>query len=135
MSKSPVRKCLHCRERAVSPTVLPIYTKETEHDGRKYMYSVPDLAVLQCQNCKAVVLGDAANERIEEALRTAIGLLFPSDIRRKREALGLNQQQLADFLRISMHTLSRWETVRRFSSGQWICTCARFSKSLKQGTS
>ena len=110
MSKITVRKCLHCRERAVSTTILPSYAIETEHDGRKYSFSVPNLKVLQCQNCKAIVLDESANETIEGALREAIGLLSPSEIRRKREALGLNQQQLADYLRISMYTLSRWET-------------------------
>jgi transcriptional regulator with XRE-family HTH domain len=83
---------------------------ETEHDGRKYSFSVPNLDVLRCENCGAIVLDDSANERIECALREAIGLLSPSEIRRRREALGLNQQQLADYLRISMYTLSRWET-------------------------
>jgi putative zinc finger/helix-turn-helix YgiT family protein len=110
MTKRSPRRCVHCRERAVSPTIVPAYSMETEHDGRKYAFSVPNLDVLQCEKCRAVVLDDAANERIEGALRDAIGLLSPSEIRRHREALGLNQQQLADFLRISMYTLSRWET-------------------------
>jgi DNA-binding transcriptional regulator YiaG len=90
--------------------ILPSYETSSEHDGRPYSFSVSDLEVLQCQNCQAIVLTDAANERIENALRTAVGLLSPAEIRRKREALCLNQQQLADLLRISMHTLSRWET-------------------------
>jgi transcriptional regulator with XRE-family HTH domain len=110
MSNAMVRKCLHCRKRAVSPAILPSYAMETEHDGRPYSFSVPNLEVLQCQNCKAVVLTDAANEKIEDALRAAVGLLSPAEIRRRREALGFKQQQLADLLRISMHTLSRWET-------------------------
>jgi putative zinc finger/helix-turn-helix YgiT family protein len=110
MTKPLLRKCMHCRQRTVSPTALPSYPVELEHDGRKYAFSVPNLHVLQCQNCGAIVLNDSANERIEDALRAAIGLLSPSEIRQRREALGLNQQQLADYLRISMYTLSRWET-------------------------
>ena len=110
MTKRVPRRCVHCRERAVAPTIVPSYSVETEHDGRKYSFSVPNLDILQCENCGAIVLDDSANERIEGAVREAIGLLSPSEIRRQREALGFNQQQLADCLRISMYTLSRWET-------------------------
>jgi DNA-binding transcriptional regulator YiaG len=110
MTKPLLRKCMHCRQRTVSPTTLPSYPVELEHDGRRYSFSIPNLDVLQCQNCGAIVLNDSANERIEDALRATIGLLSPCEIRRRREAFGLNQQQLADYLRISMYTLSRWET-------------------------
>jgi transcriptional regulator with XRE-family HTH domain len=101
---------MHCRSRAVSPTILPKYATEAEHDGRKYSFSVPDLEVLQCTQCGAIALNDAAIERIEDAMRIEAGLLLPAEIRRKRGLLGLNQQEMADYLRISMHTLSRWET-------------------------
>lgn len=110
MTKRLPRRCVHCRERAVTPTTVPCYSMDTEHDGRKYSFSVSNLEVFRCENCGAIVLDDSANERIENALREAIGVLSPSEIRRRREALGLNQQQLADCLRISMYTLSRWET-------------------------
>ncbi len=104
------RKCMYCRERAVSPTTLPTYSTEMEHDGRKYKISVADFRVLQCQRCGAIILEDAANERLDEALHAAAGILKPAEIRQNREALGLTRQQLADLLRISMFTLTRWET-------------------------
>jgi putative zinc finger/helix-turn-helix YgiT family protein len=101
---------MHCRERAVSPTTVPSYPVEMEHDGRKYSFSVPNLDVLQCQNCREIILDDSANDRIFDALRVSAGLLTPAEIRQNRDALGYTQQQLADYLRISMFTLSRWET-------------------------
>ena len=110
MSKPLYRKCMHCRERAVSPTTLPAYPTEMEHDGRKYKVSVTDFRVLKCERCGAIILDDAADERLEEALRSEAGLLTPREIRQHREALGLTRQQLADLLRISMFTLTRWET-------------------------
>ena len=55
------------------------------------------------------MLDDAADGRLNDALRKEIGLLAPDEIRRNRLALGYTQQQLADYLRISMFTLSRWE--------------------------
>jgi DNA-binding transcriptional regulator YiaG len=81
-----------------------------EHDGRKYTVSVADFRVLQCERCGAIVLDDSANERLDEALRAEAGILKPTEIRQNREALGLTRQQLADLLRISMFTLTRWET-------------------------
>ena len=110
MPKPAHRKCMYCRERAVSPATLPLYTTEMEHDGRKYNVSVADFPVLQCERCGAIILNDSANERLDEALRAEAGILGPAEIRQNREALGLTRQQLADLLRISMFTLTRWET-------------------------
>jgi DNA-binding transcriptional regulator YiaG len=99
---------------SVTFTAAPItdvpYTTKLEHDGRKYNISVADFPVLQCERCGAIVLEDSANERLDEALRAAADILKPAEIRQNREALGLTRQQLADLLRISMFTLTRWET-------------------------
>jgi putative zinc finger/helix-turn-helix YgiT family protein len=110
MTNPPLRKCMVCRERAVAPTTLPSYTSEMEHDGRKYTVTVADFHVLQCQRCGDLILDDAANKRLSDALRAEVGLLAPSEIRKKREALNLTQKQLAQLLRIAESTLSRWET-------------------------
>jgi putative zinc finger/helix-turn-helix YgiT family protein len=99
-----------CRERAVSPDTLAAYAAEMEHDGRKYDVSVANFQVLRCQNCGELFLDEAANERLSDALRAAVGLLAPAEIREKREDLGLTQKQLASLLRISEFTLCRWET-------------------------
>jgi len=45
MTRSLLRKCMHCRSRAVSPAIVPSHAMETEHDGRKYSFSVPNLEV------------------------------------------------------------------------------------------
>ena len=105
-----LRKCMTCRQRAVVPVTLPSYSKEMEHDGREYHVEVADFDVLKCSNCGSIVLDDAANDRLFDALRSAAGLLAPSEIRRQREALGLKQKELANLLQISESTLSRWET-------------------------
>jgi putative zinc finger/helix-turn-helix YgiT family protein len=101
---------MHCRERAVSPTTIPSYQRDVEHDGRSYAIAVEQLRVLQCGNCGEIVLDDAANRRISDALRTAAGLMLSEEIRQRREALGLLQKQVASALQISESTLSRWET-------------------------
>jgi putative zinc finger/helix-turn-helix YgiT family protein len=110
MAAASLKRCMHCRERAVSPTKLDSYETELEHDGRKYAISVADFSVLKCQHCGAIYLDEAADERLSEALRTKAGLLLPGEIRKGREDLGLTQKQLANLIRISEFTLSRWET-------------------------
>jgi putative zinc finger/helix-turn-helix YgiT family protein len=110
MATPTTRKCMVCRERAVSPVKLDSYETELEHDGRKYSISVADLGVLKCRHCGEVYLDEAADERLSQALRAAAGLLSPAEIRSGREGLGLTQKQLANHLRISEFTLSRWET-------------------------
>ena len=105
-----LRKCLNCRQRAIAPTTLATYSTELEHDGRKYSIELVDFHVLKCENCGSLVLDDAANDRLFEALRSAAGLLAPSEILRQREALGLDQRELANLLQIPEATLARWET-------------------------
>ena len=104
------QKCMYCRERAVAPTILPIYKCEAAHDGRAYSLDVEDFEVLRCDHCYEMVLDDAANRRVSDALREKVGLLFPVEIRAKREEHGLTQKQLASLLCISESTISRWET-------------------------
>ena len=109
-TKPPPWKCGTCRARAVVPTVLPHYEAEIDHDGRTYTIALPDLAAYRCEQCGAVVLDDAANEKISQALRRQVGLLTPEEIRGRRQELGLTQKQLACCLGIAEATLSRWET-------------------------
>ena len=110
MAAPKAQKCMVCRERAVAPAQVDSYETELEHDGRKYAISVADLVVLKCRHCGEVYLDEDADERLSEGLRAAAGLLSPAEIRKGREGLGLTQKQLANQLRISEFTLSRWET-------------------------
>ena len=102
-------RCPTCQKRAVTPTVVD-YTTEMEHDGRAYTLLLPRLEVLECGECRARMLPDAASEKIVDALRAQAGLLTPAEIREARKALGLTQEQLASFLRVAKETVSRWET-------------------------
>jgi putative zinc finger/helix-turn-helix YgiT family protein len=81
-----------------------------DHDGRTYEFTVPDLVVLKCAACEEQVLPPESRERIYAKLREEAGLLAPEDIRDKRIALGLTQEQLANQLGVAKETVSRWET-------------------------
>ncbi len=102
-------KCGYCREKAVYPATVP-YTTEIDHDGRIHTVMISDLETPKCRKCGEMILIDAANRRITDALREQVGLLKPLQIRAGREALGLTQEQLAAKLRIASATVSRWET-------------------------
>jgi putative zinc finger/helix-turn-helix YgiT family protein len=104
-------KCGDCHERAVRPKIIPSYDAELEHDGKKYRVSIPDFQVALCEKCgRGMVFDDAANRRLSDALRGAVGLLSPEEIRARREGLRLTQKELAACLHIAEATLSRWET-------------------------
>jgi DNA-binding transcriptional regulator YiaG len=90
--------------------VLPSYQATLEHDGCKYELLVENLPAHRCSNCQTLVLGDEADNLLSNALRRSAGLLSPAEIRAKRDALGLTQAQMANYLRISASTLSRWES-------------------------
>src|SRR5271163_4509982 len=92
-------KCSTCRERAMAPVTVD-YQTEMEHDGRVYNVSVPQLQILECGNCHSRMLPDEANAKLIDALRVKADLLTPVQIREKRKALGLTQQQLAACLRV-----------------------------------
>lgn len=102
-------KCPRCRERQVFPATAD-YTATIEHDGRPYQVHVPSLETPRCRSCNALVMVEAANRRVSEALVEAAGLLQGAQIRQYREALGLTQKQLAAQLAVAEATVSRWET-------------------------
>jgi putative zinc finger/helix-turn-helix YgiT family protein len=81
-----------------------------EHDGTAYEITVPTLEVLDCQACQNRKLPDESFEKVLQALYEKAGLLTPSEIRNKRESLGLTQKQLATFMTVPDSTVSRWET-------------------------
>ncbi len=102
-------KCGHCGQRAVCPTEED-YTTEVVHDGCSYKVIVPTLRVFRCRNCGEGVLDTVANRQIDSAFRRTAGLLTPEEIRSNREALGLEQKELAARLGVPEAILSRWET-------------------------
>jgi len=100
-------RCSHCRAKEVYAAVVP-YTARVNHDGRIYELEIPALDVAQCRACGEFVLDDVADEQISKALRSHLGLLTPTEIRRALRTLGMEQKTLAACLGIAEATLSRW---------------------------
>jgi putative zinc finger/helix-turn-helix YgiT family protein len=86
------------------------YTAKVKHDGALHELHFPALEVPRCQTCGETVITTAVDERINDALRSRLGLLMPAQIRRNIEKLGLNQQELAEWLDVAPETISRWMT-------------------------
>ncbi len=101
-------KCGYCRQRAVQPATVA-YSTEVDHDGATYTVTLPQLQVARCAHCGEMVLDDAANRHISDALRRQLGFLFPEQIRSNRETLGLSRHQLAGRLGVTEASVARWE--------------------------
>jgi DNA-binding transcriptional regulator YiaG len=55
------------------------------------------------------MLPDESSEKLNDALRLQAGLLTPDEIKQRRQALGLSQEQLAVMLQIDPAIVGRWE--------------------------
>ena len=108
--EAKMRKCGTCRERAVCSVVLETYETTLEHDGQPYDLVVHNLPVSRCSQCGETSPGEEAEARLSDALRAAAQVLTPAEIRQYRKGLGLKQTELAELLRLSPSTISRWES-------------------------
>jgi putative zinc finger/helix-turn-helix YgiT family protein len=84
------------------------YTARVKHDGVVHELHLPALEVPRCQTCGETVITSAADERINNALRSRLRLLTPAQMRKGIERLGLKQQELAERLGVAPETISRW---------------------------
>lgn len=108
MATSKMKKCAKCGERAVQ-SVTEEYKCALEHDGRSYDIVLPDLTFFKCGKCESIFLTDEAEDLLTAQLRRCAGLLEPENIIANREALGLQQKDMADWIGVAHATLCRWE--------------------------
>jgi putative zinc finger/helix-turn-helix YgiT family protein len=101
-------KCGICKERGLAPATID-YATQLEYDGKLYDLRLLGLQVLRCEKCGTVVLPDAADDRVSDALREAAGILTPRQIREARQSLGLSTGQLAASLAVPETFVERWE--------------------------
>jgi DNA-binding transcriptional regulator YiaG len=108
MEREYCKKCSKCRERAVVIATIP-QEMDMTHDGRTYRVSIPDLTVPQCTKCGNFSFDYEADVQIDRAFRRHAGLLQPEQIRQQREALGLQPEDVATALDISLEVYRDWE--------------------------
>ncbi len=99
--------CSDCFRPAVFPVIIP-YTAKVKHDGVIHELHLLALEVARCQKCGQVVITSAADEQINDALRSHFQLLTPAQIRSGTEKLGLRHRELAERLGVASETISRW---------------------------
>lgn len=118
------RRCDVCGQRTLEYVCKP-YEYTLTHDGRgPFTIRIPDLEVIACRNSECrpehpddtIIIDEAATRRITVETYRQLGLLTPDEMRQKRLALGLTQQQLQRQLGLGGNTLSRWESGHVFQS-------------------
>lgn len=112
-------RCGSCRERQVDHAILPSYTAEyldriSEGEYETVKVSIEQVAVLQCGNCKNIILTDPTLIRLDDSLREATGRLPFDQIRHLRELLGRTKEQMAEFFGVSVAQVTRWEEGGQF---------------------
>jgi len=101
-------KCPACLKQEVVPARIP-YPAEIKYDGALHSVPVPNLEIPRCRSCGELLFNDHADEQINEALRSQLRLLSPTQISLRRVSLGLNPSELAKKLGVGEETICRWE--------------------------
>lgn len=91
----------------VVPTVMD-YTAKVKQDGVIYELHLPALEIPRCRTCGETLITSTVDEKVNDALRSRLCLLSPTQIRNGIEKLGLQQQELAERLGVAPETISRW---------------------------
>jgi putative zinc finger/helix-turn-helix YgiT family protein len=100
--------CLNCDNEHFEAGEAEI---KQEFRGETLMVKTP---VVICQTCGWQTIGndqiDELRKRTADTYRKKHGLLTTAQIRAMREALRMNQPEFADFLRVGVASVKRWET-------------------------
>ena len=101
--------CSNCCTLTVVPTDVD-YTAKVKQDGVVHELYLPGIQVPRCSTCGELSITTAVDELVNDALRSKLRLLTPSQMRKGIEQLGLKQQELASRLGVAAETISRWVT-------------------------
>jgi DNA-binding transcriptional regulator YiaG len=92
------------------------YPAEVRHDGRLHQFTIPQLQIPCCRACAEKVYTGDVDRQVNDALRSHLKLLTPTQISDAIAALDLTQKELAERLGIAEATLSRWMTETQIQS-------------------
>ncbi len=84
------------------------YDAEIRHDGRVYVFTIPQLNLPVCQACGEKVFTEKVDDQISAALRAHLCLLTPDEMRAALERLEMTQKEAAERLGVAEATLSHW---------------------------
>lgn len=107
--------CPECGSKSVSPS-LERLTSSIKYDGSVYEVVAEDCPVSKCGNCNEIFYTNGTHHSIDVAARNSLGILCGAQILANRKLLGLKQSELAQHLRVSVESISRWENSRVMQS-------------------
>jgi len=82
-------------------------TKKGDYIEGKYTVENTEWKV--CPNCGEKFFGPKIMEGLGRAFYVNNDLIFPEEIKRRRESCGKTQQELADAINVSANSIKRWE--------------------------
>jgi len=102
--------CPICGARQLVERSGSFETKYLDRRGVECTLTMPSVRRLYCDSCNEEILDDAASRQIENARRTAMGLLSAAEIRDLRSRFGKTQVQMSRLLGVGEKTYCRWES-------------------------
>ncbi|MCF8298688.1 MAG: helix-turn-helix domain-containing protein [Saprospiraceae bacterium] len=85
-------------------------TLETKRgDYLEGKYTIQDGEWQECANCGEILFGPEMMEKLQKAYYYNNGLLFPEEIKERRETCKRTQADLALRLGVSVNSIKRWE--------------------------
>ena len=100
-------RCPTCGKKGAAPQTI-VYEATHRHDGRSYIFTIPDLVLPICGACGEKVFTEEVLERIQHEFRKHLKLLSPLEIRAALLRVGMSQKEACERLGIAEATLSRW---------------------------
>lgn len=108
MSQTQARLCPMCGARERRPVTID-YRTQIKLDRRMVDVHVAALPIEQCGECGEQFFGNTAHRMVDDAMRSAAGLLTAPDMESARETLDIDtQQELAELIGVAPASLSRW---------------------------
>jgi putative zinc finger/helix-turn-helix YgiT family protein len=125
-------QCTHCQSSSLARTQV---AETIEAAGHIFSATVD---ALKCENCGEVYLDGASLERAELTAAKMIcdaGEVSGVSLRFMRKALGLQAQELAELLAVSVETMSKWERGHRgVDTHAWLVVAALVSDRIEDRT-
>lgn len=110
--------CLMCgREDLKEATIERRMT--VAYEGKQHEILVKGMPVYRCESCGEVFVSDLGDRHVSRALRSALGLLQPEEIKAVRLhslVRELSQREFAELLGVASESLCRWERGRVIQS-------------------
>lgn len=82
-------------------------TKKGDYLEGKYL--IRDTEWKECPHCGEKLFGPKIMDELQRAYYVNNDLLFPEDIKRRRESCEKKQHELADAIGVSVNSIKRWE--------------------------